>query len=70
MIKKNSLHFEDLNEGEHNYNEYVWNHGSVLGEKSSNITVCFSPANNSSFSKKNYNANKTLTSKLHKMPLY
>jgi hypothetical protein len=41
----------------------------VLSQKNTSSTVCFSPANNPSFSKKNYIANKTLTSKLHKMPL-
>lgn len=70
MIRRDSLQFEDINESNLNYSEYIWAHGGALSEKNSNSTVCFSPANNPSFSKKNYIANKTLTSKLHKMPLH
>jgi len=70
MIRRDSLHFEDIPEAEFNLSEYLWTQPGILTEKNSNSTVCFSPANNPSFSKKNYIVNKTLASKLLKMPLH
>jgi len=70
MIRRDSLHFDDINQTNLNYSEYLWTQPGVLSEKNSNSALCFSPANNPWFSKKNYIVNKTLTSKLHKMPLH
>jgi hypothetical protein len=70
MIKRDGLQIEDIEITELIYSDYLWTRQGVLTEKNTNSTACFSPANNISFSKKNYQANKTLTSKLHKMPLH